>query len=159
MRDFLLRNSDFLFSGTAISKVRTGDGFHPGILNEIVDFLKGNGDPREIIVSKNCFEIISLVQKLQFKAGRISPYLFPDISQSNIEWKLYRICDSLGINRRSPHKWRKTYISTLLNNGVDPDFVRAQVGHKDLQTTLNSYDYSTTRKEKQISQLEKILVI
>ena len=43
-------------------------------------------------------------------------------------------------------KTRKTYISTLLNKGVDADFVRTQVGHRDLQTTLNSYAFSTTRK-------------
>ena len=72
---------------------------------------------------------------------------------------LYRLCDSLDLTRRSPHKWRKTYISKLLNDGVDPDFVREQVGHKELQTTLNSYTYSTTRKEEQITRLQKILAL
>ena len=88
---------------------------------------------------------------------RITDYLFPDITQANVQYKLYRACKKLGLTERSPHKWRKTYISTLLNNGVDPDFVRNQVGHKDLQTTFNSYSYSTTRTEKQVAVLENIL--
>jgi len=150
-------NSIYVHSMLAAIDERLPGGTWAKRRYEIVDFLKGNGDPREIIVSKSCFEILNLVQKLQFKTGKISPYLFPDISQSNIEWKLYRICDSLGINRRSPHKWRKTYISKLLNTGADPDFVRNQVGHKELQTTLNSYSYSTSRKEEQLDVLERAL--
>ena len=48
----------------------------------------------------------------------------------------------MNIRIRSPHKMRKTYISTLLNNNMDPDFVRTQAGQKELQTTFNSYTYS-----------------
>lgn len=96
---------------------------------------------------------------MQAKSKKLSYNLFPDITPSNVQFKLYRLCDALDFTRRSPHKWRKTYISTLLNEGFDPDFVREQVGHKDLQTTLNSYVYSTTRPEKQVKKLEKVLNI
>ena len=41
--------------------------------------------------------------------------------------------------------------------GVDADFVREQAGHKDLQTTLNFYAYSTTRNEKKLAQLNEAL--
>ncbi|MBR3245816.1 MAG: tyrosine-type recombinase/integrase [Parasporobacterium sp.] len=69
------------------------------------------------------------------------------------------MCRDLRIFRRSLHKCRKTYISNLLNNGVDPDFVREQAGHKDIQTTLNSYVYSTTRNDEKIKQLNNILAV
>jgi len=150
-------HSIYIHAMLAAVDERKPDGTWATRKYEIVDFLKGNGDPREIIVSESCFELITLIKKIQFKSGKISKYLFPDISQSNVERKLYRICDSLEITRSSPHKWRKTYISKLLNNGVDPDFVRNQVGHKELQTTLNSYSYSTTRKTEQLEMLEQIL--
>ena len=39
------------------------------------------------------------------------------------------------------------------------DFVREQVGHKELQTTLNCYTYSTTRREEQVEKLQKSLVL
>lgn len=65
--------------------------------------------------------------------------------------KIRRLCEQLGI------KIRKTYISEPMNNGVDPDFIRAQVGHQELQTTYNSYTYSTTRRPKQLDVLNKVL--
>ena len=73
--------------------------------------------------------------------------------------KLYRLCDELGIMRRSAHKMRKTYVSTCLNKGLDPDFVREQVGHSDLQTTFNYYTFSTTRDEDKLKELENIYEI
>ena len=43
---------------------------------------------------------------------------------------------------------RKTYISRLLNERYDADFVRVQAGHKELATTLNHYDFATTRQQE-----------
>ena len=126
---------------------------------EIVDHLKGNGDDREVIVTDDCFAIVDLIRKIQARNRELTYQLFPGVTPSNVQFKLYRLCDSLGITRRSPHKWRKTYISTLLNDGFDADFVREQVGHRELQTTLNCYAYSTTRKEDQINKLKKSLAL
>ena len=126
---------------------------------EIVDFLKGNGDPRTVIVSDQGFEIIDMIKEFHRKHKRITDLLFPDISENNVRFKLYRMCNKLGIKVRSPHKIRKTYVSTLLNNGVDADFVRTQVGHKDLQTTFNSYVYSTSKNDKQVKQLNDLLAV
>ena len=39
------------------------------------------------------------------------------------------------------------------------DFDWEQVGHKELQTTLNCYTYSTTRREEQVEKLQKSLVL
>ncbi len=39
---------------------------------------------------------------------------------------------------------------------MDLDFIREQVGHKEIQTTLNSYTYSTARAEKKYSDLKEI---
>lgn len=126
---------------------------------KIVDFLKGNGDPRTVIVADQGFEIIDMIKEIHRKNKRITDILFPNISENNVRFKLYRMCKTLGINVRSPHKIRKTYVSTLLNNGVDADFVRTQVGHKDLQTTLNSYVYSTSTSDKQVEQLNDLLKV
>lgn len=123
----------------------------------VVDYLKQNAEPKEILVGDDCFRILDKVLEMKKKSGSSSELLFPVNSLANIEHKLYHICSLLDIQKRSPHKIRKTYISMLLNKGVDPDFVRSQVGHRELQTTLNCYTYSTTRKQKQIDQLNAIL--
>ena len=114
----------------SVQDVRNDDGTWSKRKFQIIDSLKGGSDPRDIMVTDQIFQL-----------------------------KLRRICKDLGIECRSPHKGRKTYISNLLNKGLDPDFVREQVGHKDLQTAYNSYTFSTTRKEKQLKQLEKALSV
>ncbi len=123
-----------------------------------MEYLKCNEDPRDILVCDKCFDIVEKIREIQIKKGISSTFLFNDITPSNVALKLYRICEQLNISRRSPHKGRKTYISILLNKGVDPDFVREQVGHRELSTTYNSYTYSTTRRAERIEQLNKILV-
>ena len=126
---------------------------------ETVDYLKCNGDERNVVVPDSCFELVNQIKVLQYRQRIFSMQLFPDTTPSNIQFKLYRLCDEIGIQRRSPHKGRKTYISTLLNDGFDADFVREQVGHRELRTTLNCYTYSTTRKEEQVKKLQKSLAL
>jgi integrase len=104
-----------------------------------------------------CFDIADKVRKIQQGKRVERELLFVAKTLSDIECKLYRICKQLDILKRSTHKIRKTYISTLLNNRVDADFVREQVGHRDLKTTFDSYTYSTTRKEKNLEKLQQVL--
>jgi len=47
----------------------------------------------------------------------------------------------------------------LLNNVVNPDFVREQDGQKDLQMTMKVYVYSTTRNEKKLEPLKGVMPI
>ena len=133
------------------------DGSWKPTVYVIEDYLKQNEDPRSVIISDECFRIVKRVRVIKQKKGIISPYLFDVKTPNNIEMKLYRICDDLNIARRSPHKMRKTYVSELLNHDIDADFVRAQVGHKELRTTFNSYSYSTTRNEEMIEKLSQVL--
>lgn len=56
-----------------------------------------------------------------------------------IQARLYRICDKLGIYRKSPHKIRKTYVSILLDNHVDQRTVIDQVGHSDISISERYY--------------------
>lgn len=122
------------------------------------DALKLNADPREVLVPDECFIIAEKVKQMQErKEMPYDGFLFHAKTPSNLGNKIRRLCQQLDIKIRSPHKMRKTYISELMNSGVDPDFVRVQVGHQDLQTTYNSYTYSTTRQQKQIDVLNRLL--
>ncbi len=125
---------------------------------ENMDYLKQNAEPRDVLVADDCFVLVEKIRQLQEKNGLYHDgYLFHSITPSNLGNKVRRLCNELGIIIRSPHKMRKTYVSTLVNGQFDLDFVRAQVGHKEIQTTLNSYTYSTTRPEKQIQKLNEVL--
>lgn len=143
----------------AVKDERLPDGTWKRRGFELVDFLKGNGEPRNILVGDQFFQLTRLIREILKEKRIATDLMFPNVSESNVQLKLYRACRDLGIAKRSPHKGRKTYISTLLNKGMDPDFVRTQVGHRELQTTLNCYTYSTTRNEEKVKQLNKILAI
>ena len=128
---------------------------------EVEEYLKKNSEARTILVPEIVFELEKEIKRIRMKRGiaYTDDLLFHVKTPHAVCGKLYRLCRDLGIFRRSPHKCRKTYISNLLNNGVDPDFVREQAGHKDIQTTLNSYVYSTTRNDEKIKQLNNILAV
>ena len=122
----------------------------------IEEYLKKNAEEREVIVTDECFRIADKIRELQREKGIYSSMLFHVKTPTNLQKKLARLCKMVDIQVRSPHKIRKTYISTLINQSIDMDFIREQVGHKDLQTTLNSYTYSTSRIEKKYADLSAI---
>lgn len=120
---------------------------------KVADYLKKNAPPREIQVPDKCFEVVDQIRRILKSKGITRKNLFSVQTHNNIGLKLYYICDDLGIERRSPNKLRKTYVSNLLNDRFDPDFVRTQAGHTNIQTTLNNYTFSTTRDEELIKRL------
>ncbi|MBO4838321.1 MAG: site-specific integrase [Lachnospiraceae bacterium] len=135
------------------------DGTWAGRSFQVEDSLKKGAPPRDLLGSDEVFELVKKIRVILFKKGIHRERLFETATQSMIQMKLYRMCDELGIERRSPHKLRKTYISMLLNHGFDPDFVRQQAGHKQLQTTLNNYTYSTTRDSEIVGKLNEVLAL
>ena len=66
------------------------------------------------------------------------------------------MCRDLEMEKKSPHKFRKTFISRLLNGGADVDFVREQAGHQQITTTYNAYVFSTSRDEEKIKLVNSL---
>lgn len=65
-------------------------------------------------------------------------------------------CKKTGIKKKSPHKLRKTYISILLDNGVDKRLVQDVAGHAEILTSERNYHRnrkSDDKKEKILSNL------
>lgn len=60
-----------------------------------------------------------------------------------------RVCDKLGIVRKSPHKVRKTYRSILLDNKL----IRDLMGHTDILCTEGHYH----RNRKTIESKSELL--
>ncbi len=123
---------------------------------QVQEYLKKNADERDIVATDMCFAIADRVRELQRERGCYSKMLFNVRTPNNLQRKLAKVCKMSGVDSKSPHKIRKTYISTLINQMMDLDFVREQVGHKEIQTTLNSYTYSTARTEKKYADLTSI---
>lgn len=70
-----------------------------------------------------------------------------------IRRRMERVCDKLGIIRKSPHKARKTYGSILLDNGIDSKLITDMMGHTDIMCTEGHYH----RNRKTIERKTEIL--
>lgn len=151
------RNTLYVHQSLAVVDNRNPDGSWEKRRYACQEYLKKNAKPRLIIVPDKCFEILQQIRKILDRKGVSRTHLFDVQTPNNLEMKLYRICDALEIPRRSPHKLRKTYISTLMNHHMDADFARSQAGHSTLQTTLNCYTYATTRNEELVNQLNSFV--
>lgn len=130
---------------------------------EVVDMLKLNADPREVIITEQAKEVLKEIKKYYFRQGiPNAKYVFTDKNgnlphPSTIDSMFYRLCCDAGILKRSPNKSRKTYISTLIDNGLNINFVREQVGHKDERTTYGNYCFNRSTREETKETLKKAL--
>lgn len=150
-------NSLYVHQSLAVLDEMLPDGTWAKRRYTIQEHLKKNAKPRTIQIPDICLKTVEDVRRILSVKEIRRDHLFEVRTPNNLEMKLYRICDELEIPRRSPHKLRKTYISTLLNQQFDADFARSQAGHSTLQTTYNSYTYSTTRDRDLINKLNAVI--
>ena len=150
-------HSIYVHASIAVVEKQRPDGSWETRSYEYREYLKGNAEAGCIDAPDACFELLAQVREIHKDKGIERERLFDVKTPNTIQMKLYRLCDELGISRRSPHKERKTYISTLINNGADIDYVRSQARHKDLNTTLKSYVYSTSEKAEKVALLNNLL--
>ena len=79
------------------------------------------------------------------------------VRETTFNKRLERVCDKLGIQRRSTHKIRKTYGTALLDGGVNDSFVAEQMGHTDVATTRKLYYYSNKNRVNKKNQIENAI--
>lgn len=78
------------------------------------------------------------------------------IRADTIANKLINYCKETGIDKKSTHKIRKTYISTLIDENVNINTIRKMVGHQHENTTYKSYCFDRHEKNEIAEHLEKI---
>lgn len=109
---------------------------------------------RKIFVKASAIEIIREIRDLNPNGEYLFERAGKRIRSNAIRRALYRICDNLGIPRRSPHSIRRTYASILLTNGVDEAIVQTQMGHSDIKTTREHYQYDYRGYSAKQQQIE-----
>ena len=130
---------------------------YPG--DEIVEHTKGSFGDRTVPLVSQAIELIDAARQRQQEAGvsddgyifsmRDTPILYTSVAKA-----FYQYCRKLGIIRKSSHKARKTFVSTLVDADVNINTVRQIVGHVDERTTLNNYCYDRSSDEEKFAQLE-----
>jgi integrase len=118
----------------------------------IVDHTKTNRD-RYVALVPNA---VSLLQKVD----RTGEYIFmrgaKRITSRQIAYILEKYAERQGVSTKSTHKMRKTYASKLNAAGVPLDYIREQLGHTNLSTTL-SYIYNPLTEKETYDLLTKAL--
>ena len=129
---------------------------------EIADHVKMHSDPCDIPLTNLALDTIKKVMDANKQYGyEKEGYLFVDKNgiktPKMVEKQLSNGCKNLKIRYRSPHKMRKTYASTLINNYVPLTIVQSELGHKEPTTTLRSYVFNNTDKETERENVRNAL--
>lgn len=132
------------------------------IANTVVPHTKTACGDRYVILTKTAKKIITTVKKRRMTLGLpCTGYIFSTDKNAVPEYvivRLYaRLCKQAKIAQKSSHKVRKTYISALLDAGVNINTVRAQVGHTDERTTLSCYCFDRKDEPEKVAQIDAAL--
>lgn len=148
-----LKHKDFYGNTFKIRRTETRYKKDGSYVCEVKDFPKSQAGIRTAIIPKEYSWIVKKIQCL----NPFEEYIFSSegnvISTQSVRMRLKRICDKLGIYRKSPHKIRKTYGSILLDNHLDNQLIIGQMGHTNILCTENHYH----RNRKGIEAKSEIL--
>lgn len=75
-----------------------------------------------------------------------------------IKYRISKYCKQCDIMEKSFHKVRKTYISALIDSGININEIRKAVGHTDERTTFSNYCYNRVGKQETTALFENALV-
>lgn len=129
---------------------------------EIVEYTKGHNEGRFVTLTAEAKRLIETARAYQQLRGMSdSGYIF-SVNEEPLSYyaiqKLYaKYCEEIGTIAKSSHKSRKTYISALIDGGVNINTIRDMVGHADEHTTLRSYCYDRRSKTERAELIEKAL--
>lgn len=117
---------------------------------------KTENSERIVYLSKSASQILKRICDLKHE----TEYLFEQdgdwMKGHNFDKELNRICKALGIKFRSMHKIRKTYATTLINNGVEASTTVSLMGHADYSTTLKSYHFDNMDSKQKIEAVNRV---
>lgn len=135
--------------------------FYRWATKEIVEHTKGTFGDREILLTAEAKEIIkacSITQKgRHVKTRFVFSMTKEPVPYDDIRDKFRTYCRILGCENKSSHKARKTFISSLIDAGMNINTVRRLAGHVDERTTLQNYVFDRSSTEEKLDKMEKAL--
>lgn len=113
-------------------------------ISEIRNNPKTEAGVRKVAISEKLRPSLNELRKISLG----NEFLFFDAKTEkvktihSIDAHLYRVCERIGIRKRSMHVLRKTYATRLINAGVDESVIINQMGHTEIETTKKYYYYN-----------------
>ena len=128
--------------------------------DKVVEHTKSHED-RDVLLTDAALDIIEVARAYQEEHGCKGEYILStteealSYAETNILLKKY--CKRLNILYRSSHKSRKTYISSLIDAGININTIRSYAGHADERTTYFNYCFDRAPDAEKKMLLEKAL--
>ena len=121
---------------------------------KIVEYTKTESGDRYIILTDSAVETIKAIRRLNPFGEYMMQYGTRRFWTNTFNDRLYKACDKCGLPRRSMHKIRKTYGTTLIDANVDDGLIMSQMGHSDIATTRKYYYYSNKNSHNNQKQID-----
>ena len=127
------------------------------VIHEIVDYCKTEMGDRYIYLTESAIKTIKKIKLL----NPFNEYMMFEngekVLTNTFNDRLALACRKLDIPVRSMHKLRKTYGTTLIDNGVDESLIMDQMGHKDISTTRKYYYFANKDNDTKRKQIQKAI--
>ena len=147
-----------------IQRMETGDfvevepGKYKRASRSVVEHTKTDAGDRLVPLIGKAVKIVALIKDVNKRLGCSGGYLFmykgERVKETAVSWRLQKYCNHLNIPYRSPHKIRKTVISSMIDANVNINTIRKIVGHEDEKTTYNNYCFDRKSNDEIRKQLE-----
>jgi len=125
----------------------------------IKEYAKTDAGNRYVIITDSALETIEMVKRLNPNGEFLFEVNGKRILTNSYNDGIARMCKDLNIPRKSMHKIRRTYGTTLLDAKVDESLIMEQMGHSDITTTKKFYYYSNKLQKSKIEQINKAISI
>ena len=115
---------------------------------KIAEYAKSEDGYRDIYLTEVARKILHICKALNERYGydKKGDFIFYNkgkrVNHYSIQAMIKRGCEYLDMMVKSAHKIRKTYISTLIDSGLNIDEIRRTVGHSDERTTYGNYCFN-----------------
>ncbi len=128
----------------------------------VADYTKSAAGDREVYLSVNARKILEKIISCNQEHGYTdNGYLFLNekgrINSKSVDYRIRKYCRHIGISEKAMHKIRKTYISTLIDSGLNINEIRKLAGHEDERTTYGNYCFNRMTVSQTEALLEKAL--
>lgn len=115
---------------------------------KIVEYTKSEDGYRDIYLTEAARKILEICRVINNRYGydKKGDFIFYNkgerVNHYSIQAMIKRGCEYLDMMVKTAHKIRKTYISTLIDSGLNIDEIRRTVGHSDERTTYGNYCFN-----------------
>ena len=129
----------------------------------VVDNAKTDAGIREVPLVPQALKLIEAIRASnQMNGWSNKEFLFLNngkrMTTRTIKYRISKYCKQCDIMEKSFHKVRKTYISALIDSGININEIRKVVGHTDERTTFSNYCYNRMGKQETAQLFENALV-